>query len=254
MGGAHTLSALDDRKSAQSAEPDPRQEPECCPVRGKTPVPRQQPSTRDLTRPPQRSLGLTLTQVFARQYGQATSKSDPLHEAPSGSSQSGLPSLHDSVSVEFEGGLTEELDPLPFVVDEEFWLSANSIDRPADEGTDDQYSASDCLVQWQERDHRQRSARRSINAQSLPFVQSSLRDLNMSGLALLALEPIAPGTVLDLQIITTEGGVVVETGATIVRCETSKSRGFQIICRLHRYLTYTEIREIGQSLFTRAIV
>jgi hypothetical protein len=254
MSGANTLPTLEERNPARSAAPDPRDEPECRPLRGEVPAAGRRSTPRDSKRPPARKFGLTLIQVFSRQCRETSPEARTLPAGTARSPQVILSNLQNSDSVEFDRILTDELDPLPFVVDEDFWISSVSIERPADEGPNAEWPVGVCLVQWQERDHRQLPAHDSINAQSLPPVKCSLRDMNMSGLALQTPEPVAPGTVLDVRILTALGGKVVEAEATIVRCEPSKLQGFQIICRLHRYLTPAEIREIGQALFARAIV
>jgi hypothetical protein len=254
MSGANTLPALDERNPTRSAEPGPVNEPARRPLRGDASATGQRSASRDSKRPPSRKFGLTLIQVFSRQSRETSAGATTLRTGTPGSPQVLVSNIQNSDSAEFERNLTDELDPLPFVVDEDFWISSVSIERPAGAGPDEQWPVGVCLVQWQERDHRQQPAHDSINAQSLPPVKSSLRDMNMSGLAFQSPEPVAPGTVLDLQIITAAGGRIVDAEATIVRCERSKLQGFQIICRLHRNLTSAEIREIGQALFARAIV
>ncbi len=76
----------------------------------------------------------------------------------------------------------------------------------------------------------------------------------MSGIAIHAGQTFSRGSILDIRIKVASPERVIETRGTVVRCEPSKEGGFQVICRLEKYLQIAEIRDIGRDLFASSIV
>lgn len=157
----------------------------------------------------------------------------------------------EATSNHFETSLRQfdGLDPLPFLGVE---ADAAGNDPPPELAAGAGFAAG-------------KSARNSVIVRHAPTnantpahwnarIECRLVDLNMSGVALRTANEIGPGTHVDMRIRSAKRSHEVEVGGTVVRCEPAKLGGFHIICRLNRYLAFSEIQEIGYDLFASSIV
>lgn len=76
----------------------------------------------------------------------------------------------------------------------------------------------------------------------------------MSGIAIHTPRTFSRGSILEIRIKVASPERAIEARGIVVRCEPSKGGGFQVICRLERYLQIAEIRDIGRDLFASSIV
>jgi hypothetical protein len=148
----------------------------------------------------------------------------------------------------------DELDPLPFVDDEEARGDRPRFDHMSQlSECRNASSYPRCVVV--ERRERPTSAREKIDGgDSTPSFECYLLDVNMSGIAIHTVRSFPRGSILDVRIHTAMSDRVIETSGAVVRCKPWKAGGFQVVCRLEKYLQFAEIRDVGRELFASAIV
>lgn len=152
----------------------------------------------------------------------------------------------------------DELDPLPFVVDDQSSFKTDLAEPNQTHTTIGQdklpIARRMCIVR------RRAPARDAVTTGRNRITESSgscecrLLEVNMTGQALHSPLPFERNSLISVQFSApnTDGGI--ELAGTVVRCEPSRRGGFQIILRLERPLRSAEIREIGRDLFASAIV
>jgi hypothetical protein len=150
-------------------------------------------------------------------------------------------------------GTGDELDPLPFVAEEEFGrqaLAHNELSRDAVDDVTRSVGLVECEVTFCNASCEEPTEEAGRDAAQ----SGQVLDVNMRGIAVRLPAPITAGRHLWLRIAGTESEQGVEIGATVFRCEPSRSAGYQVVCRLDRHLTFREIHDIGRVLFASSIV
>lgn len=152
----------------------------------------------------------------------------------------------------------DELDPLPFVIDDDSAfgpVSSPSGAAPATTGRDALPMVRRvCVVTCVAPPVGAASAGRGRFRESPGSWECRLLEVNMTGLALHSAHAFERRSILSVHFSTQFAERGIELAGTVVRCEPSRRGGFQIVVRLERPLRSAEIREIGRDLFASAIV
>lgn len=85
-------------------------------------------------------------------------------------------------------------------------------------------------------------------------LKGKLRDVSLSGLALLVNEELEAGTSLLARIFNRQANASVDTAGEVLRCTAVGDGTWQVVCRLDRHLSFDEVNLVGQHLFHSTIV
>lgn len=84
-------------------------------------------------------------------------------------------------------------------------------------------------------------------------IKGKLLDVSMSGMSLELYEPVEAGSEVLLRVNSRNIKSVVDVTAKVLRC-TAHDGYFNIICRLSKNLTFEQIHQVGNHLFSSTIV